>query len=293
MNIIQVYKQFPTQQDCIKHLEKVRWNGIPQCPYCNSTKQSRLPKESRYHCNNCNISFSVTVNTIFHKTKVDLQKWFLAISLTLNAKKGIAARQLGRDIEVTKDTAWLMMMRIRKSFIESAEFMEGIIEVDETFIGGKNKNRHKNKKIDGSQGGGGKTIVVGSLQRNGQVRAEKVPDRSSETLHAIIKKNVALGAKIMTDDHRSYHGITPEYIHHIVNHSIGQYVSGVCHTNTLEGFWTMLKRGVMGQYHHVSPKYINRYINEFCYRYNARKERVSDVFARVIMSALGVTPKTA
>src|SRR5580704_17986571 len=111
MNIIQVYKQFPTTSDCIKHLENVRWNGVPVCPYCKSTKQTPRPKEQRYHCNNCNTSYSVTVGTIFHKTKVDLQKWFVAISLVLNAKKGISARQMGRDIGVTKDTAWYMIMR--------------------------------------------------------------------------------------------------------------------------------------------------------------------------------------
>src|ERR1035437_8159842 len=171
MNIIQVYKQFPTHEDCIKHLENVRWNNEPICPYCNSKNQSPLPKEQRYHCNTCNTTFSVTVHTIFHKTKCDLQKWFLAISLVLNAKKGYAARQLGRDIEVTKDTAWYMLMRIRKSFVEYPELLEGIVEADETYIGGKNKNRHADKKTKGGQGRGGedKTPVIGLKQRDGKV----------------------------------------------------------------------------------------------------------------------------
>src|SRR6267154_914959 len=134
MNIIQIYKKFPTQADCIKHLELVRWNNEPVCPYCKSQRQTPAPKEQRYHCNNCNMSYSVTVNTIFHKTKVDLQKWFLAISLVLNAKKGISARQLARDIEVTKDTAWYMIMRIRKAFLEQGNMLGGIIEADETYI---------------------------------------------------------------------------------------------------------------------------------------------------------------
>jgi transposase-like protein len=209
MNIIQVYKQFPSHLDCIKHLEKVRWNNEPVCPYCNSKNQTPLPKEQRYHCNNCNTTFSVTVKTIFHKTKCDLQKWFLAISLTLNAKKGISARQLARDIKVTKDTAWYMLMRIRKTFYEDAELLEGIIECDETYVGGKNKNRHKDKKTEGGQGRGGddKTAVFGTLQRDGKVKAQKVKDVSSKTLHAVVKKNVKKSSTIMTDEWKSYNGL--------------------------------------------------------------------------------------
>lgn len=150
MNIIQIYKQFPDQESCINHLETVRWNNNAKCPYCNSTNATPVPKELRYHCNNCNTSFSVTVGTIFHKTKLDLQKWFLAVSLVLNAKKGISSRQLARDIEVTKDTAWYMQMRIRRAMNEYGELLKGIIEADETFIGGKNKNRHNDKKIPNS-----------------------------------------------------------------------------------------------------------------------------------------------
>lgn len=167
MNIIQIYKQFPEHESCIKHLEKVRWNDIAKCPYCNSTNATPAPKELRYHCNNCNTSFSVTVGTIFHKTKLDLQKWFLAISLILNAKKGISSRQLARDIEVTKDTAWYMQMRIRRAMNEYGELLKGIIEADETFIGGKNKNRHNDKKIPNSQGRStnDKTPVMGVFER--------------------------------------------------------------------------------------------------------------------------------
>ena len=288
MNIIQIYKQFPTQEDCLKKLEDVRWGGTPVCPYCKSTNQTPVPKEGRFHCNSCNASFSVTVGTVFHKTKLDLQKWFLAISLTLNAKKGISARQLSRDIEVNKDTAWSMMMRIRTAFSEQPELIEGIIECDETFIGGKNKNRHNDKKVKGGQGGGGsdKTIVVGILQRDGKVKAQKAPDRTSKTLHAIIKKSVALGAQLITDDHRSYAGLTEKFIHQIVNHSIGEYVNGNFHTNTLEGFWVLLKRGVMEQYHYVTPKYLDKYISEFCFRYNNRKNDANDVFTTTLRRAL-------
>jgi transposase-like protein len=142
INLIQVFQKFKTQDDCIAPLEKARWDGCPVCPYCQSTKTISLKKELRYHCNSCNTHFSVTVNTIFHNTKLPLQKWFLAISLILNAKKGISSRQLSRDIEVNKDTAWSMKIRIRKAMTDDGKWMTGIVEMDETYIGVKGR---KNK----------------------------------------------------------------------------------------------------------------------------------------------------
>ncbi len=288
MNIIQVYKQFPTQADCIKHLEKVRWNNEPVCPYCKSKKQTSFKTGNRYKCNGCNTSYSVTVQTIFHKTKCDLQKWFLAISLVLNAKKGLSARQLARDIEVTKDTAWYMLMRIRKAFKEYGDLLEGIIEADETYIGGKNKNRHKDKKTEGGQGRGGddKTPVVGVLQRDGKVRAQKVKDVTRKTLHGVIKQHVAPGSMIMTDEWKSYNGLALLYGHQAVKHAMGEYVNGACHTNTLEGFWSLLKRGVIGQFHFVTAKHLNKYIDEFCFRYNNRDNKA--IFSDVILKAVTI-----
>lgn len=286
MNIIQVYKQFPTHLDCIKHLEKVRWNNEPICPYCQSKSQSPIPKEHRYHCNNCNTTYSVTVQTIFHKTKCDLQKWFLAISLVLNAKKGLSARQLARDIEVTKDTAWYMLMRIRKAFVDDSELLEGIIECDETFIGGRNKNRHKDKKKKDGQGGANMIVVGGTLQREGKVKAQKISDRSTKTLHDFVKKNVKEGSSVMTDELKAYNGLSKLYNHQVVNHGVKEYVNGICYTNTLEGFWSLLKRGVIGQYHYVTSKHLNKYINEFCYRYNNRKN--TNIFSETILKAVTI-----
>lgn len=288
MNIIQIYKTFPTQQSCIDHLEKVRWNNKPVCPYCKSPKQTPMTKENRYHCNTCNMSYSVMVGTIFQNTKLDFQKWFLAVSLVLNAKKGISARQLARDIEVTKDTAWYMMMRIRKALVEYGELLEGIIEADETYVGGKNKNRHSDKKTKGGQGRGGedKTAVAGILERGGKVRARKVKDVSSKTLKSFIKQNVKKGSQLMTDEWKSYNGLSLLYGHEIVKHSMGEYVNGAIHTNTLEGFWSLLKRGVIGQYHYVTPRYLNLYVDEFCFRYNNREN--PQIFELTVRRALNV-----
>jgi transposase-like protein len=213
------------------------------------------------------------VGTIFENTKLDFQKWFLATSLMLNAKKGISARQLARDIDVTKDTAWYMLMRLRKAMIEYGDLLQGIVECDETYVGGKNKNRHADKKTVGGQGRGGedKTAVIGLLERGGKVRARKAKDVSGKTLKSFIKQNVKEGSQLMTDEWKSYNGLAMLYGHSVVKHAMGEYVNGCVHTNTLEGFWSLLKRGVIGQYHYVTPKYLNKYVDEFCFRYNNRK----------------------
>lgn len=290
MNIIQVYKQFPTQNDCIKHLEQVRWNNEPTCPYCNSKNQTPRKNTNRFHCNNCNTSFSVTVGTIFHKTHLDLQKWFLAVSLVLNAKKGYSARQLGRDIEVTKDTSWRMFMQIRKALIEQSELMTGIVEADETYIGGKNKNRHADKKVKGGQGRGGedKTPVIGLLQRDGKVVAKKAKDVSGKTLMSFITGNVKKGETISTDEWKGYSKVCQKFNHLIVSHGKGEYVKGEAHTNSLEGFWSLFKRGIVGQYHQISVRYLDKYVDEFCFRYNNRKIAGQLVFNLVINKAVNI-----
>lgn len=288
MNIVQVYKRFPSQESCIKHMEKVRWNGEPECPYCKSKRQSEMKKELRYHCNACNTTYSVTVGTIFQKTKIDIQRWFVAISLVLNAKKGISARQMARDLDVNKNTAWFMLMRIRKAMVEYGDLLEGIIEADETYIGGKDKNKHADKKPNGGAKRGRntdtKTPVFGLLERGGRVKAGKVSDVTKRTLQTAIRSIVKEGSQIMTDEWGSYNGLSEKFKHSVVSHGAGEYVKGNAHTNTIEGFWALLKRGIVGQYHQVSKKHLNKYINEFCFRYNYRDD--SSVFDILLLKAV-------
>ncbi len=269
MNIIAIYKKFPTEADCISHIERVRWHGKPVCPYCKSMRTSPMPSESRHHCNGCNTTFSVTVDTIFHHAHLPLQKWFLAISLVLNAKKGISARQLGRDLEVNKNTAWFMGMRIRNAMFEQGEMLKGIVEMDETYIGGKpRKGTGPHKRGRGTS----KIPVVGIIERRGRVVARPVKKSklNSKNLAMMVRENVAVDdSMIVTDEFSGYVKIKDFAEHFVINHQIS-YVDGEIHTNSIEGFWGLLKRGIMGQYHKVSIRHLYQYVTEFCYRYNGR-----------------------
>jgi len=233
-------------------------------------------------------SFSVTVGTIFHKTHLPIQKWFLAVSLILNAKKGVSSRQLSRDLQVNKDTAWRISMQIRRAMNEriQRELLQGIVEADETYIGGKPRYRNpKNPRGRGTK----KTPVVGMVERGGKVKAEVVKKGSldAKSLSALVRRNVDINNTLLiTDQYKGYFGIKQFMPHMSVDKTIW-WVDGNCHTNTIESFWALLKRGVIGQFHKVSLKHLPKYIDEFCYRYNHRKH--SDLFLLTLNKALGVT----
>lgn len=279
MNIVQIYRKFPTPESCLKHIEQVRWNGKPVCPYCNSTNTTPMEKELRHHCNHCNTSFSATVRTIFHHTHIDLQKWFLCISLILNAKKGISARQLARDLEVNKNTAWSMAMRVRSAMVDQRDLLTGIVEMDETYVGGKPR------KGGGKRGRGTKKVpVVGMMQRGGKVKAKVVKNVSAKMLASLVRGNVQVNeARMMTDEFKGYVRLASFVTHETVNHQ-KEYVRGECHTNGIEGFWALLKRGITAQYHKVSLRHLPKYIDEFCYRYNHRK--AEDIFDITLLRSL-------
>lgn len=285
MNIIQIFEKFPTQESCIEHLEKARWNGEPFCPKCGSTNTNPLKKELRHHCNGCRKSFSVTVKTIFHNSKVPLQKWFLLLTLMMNAKKGLSACQAARDLNMRRPTVWSMMHRIRKAMVDDGALLTGIVEMDETYIGGKPRKENKPNKDDDDKGnprgrGTKKIPVVGMVERGGNVKASQATKETlkAKDLNELIRKNIdADNAALITDEYRGYNGAANILPHFTINHQEA-YADGLVHTNHIEGFWAIVKRGIVGQFHKVSAKYLSKYLDEFCYRYNARKLDANLVF---------------
>lgn len=284
MNIIQIFKKFPDQKSCIDHLESVRWENGITCPYCGSKNNYPRTSDLRHHCNSCQKSFSVTIGTLFHDTRIPLQKWFLAISLILNAKKSISARQLARDLEVNKDTAWRMAMKIRESMKSDGELLTGVVEMDETYVGGKPRKTAKKDNDDkpNSPRGRGtkKTPVVGMVERNGNVKAEAVEKSTlkSKDLNQLIRKSInPIGSVLVTDEYKGYSEVSKILKHYTINHQV-EYANGEIHTNTIESFWAIVKRGIIGQFHKVSAKHLNKYLDEFCFRYSKRNSDPLNVF---------------
>ena len=292
MDIIQIFEQFPTQEDCIKHLEKARWGDKPVCPYCTST--NTVPNEHRHYCYDCKTSFSVTVGTIFHHTHMPLQKWFLAIMLILNAKKSLSALQLSRDIKVNKNTARRISMQIRKAMIQKGQrqLLTGIVEMDETYIGGKpRKGKQYDDPNDKPKPGRGtkKAPVIGAVERGGRVTAKAVDKDKMKGKHlrAFVKERVDTKvSELMTDEYSAYKGMSRVLPHSVIKHS-DWYVDGDIHTNSIEGFWALLKRGMFGQFHSVSRRHLQKYVDEFAFKYNLRHEDRTDAFFMTIRRGLG------
>jgi len=292
MNIVHVFEQFPTQEDCITHLEQARWDGEPTCPYCGSTNTAR--NQHRHRCYDCKTSFSVTVGTIFHHTHLPLQKWFLAIMLMLNARKGLSALQLSRDLDVNKNTAWRVAMQIRKAMTQAEQrsLLTGIVEMDEAYIGGKPRkgNRRNDDRPNKRGRGTDKAPVVGAVERGGKITAKATAKEKMKGRHmrAFVRERVDVSrAGLITDEYKGYLGMFRVLPHAVIKHQ-DWYVDGDIHTNTIEGFWALLKRGMFGQFHSVSRKHLQRYVDEFCYRYNLRKADPFTAFNLTIDRGLGV-----
>ena len=285
-SILELFNAFPTEQSCIEHLEKLRWNGYVVSPFDSTSKVYKC-KESRYRCKNTGKYFNVKTNTLFDNTKIELRKWFAAIWLVTSHKKGISSLQLSRDIDVTQKTAWFMLQRIRNCFgIENNNELNNTVELDETYMGGKNKNRHEDKKVEHSQGRSiqDKTPVFGMVERGGKLNAKVVSDTSCATLTKETVKFVK-DALICTDEWWGYNSIKQLFSHEIVNHKCKEYTRNNVYTNTIEGFWSLLKRGVIGIYHFTSKQHLQRYVDEFVFRYNTRKHTECKRFNLLLQNA--------
>lgn len=290
-SFIQLLRTLKDERSCREFLEETRWKGEPVCPHCGSQDERHYKLKSRgqfnglYKCRDCRSRFTVTVGTMFEGSHVSLQNWFYAIYIFLSHKKGISSVQLAKDIGVTQKTAWFILHRIRHNFesIFNIRF-EKETQVDETYVGGKNRKRNG---VKGTQGRSlkKKTPVVGLLS-DGGVYTIVVPDTGKKVLSTIIKAKVKKGSTIVSDGWRGYNGLKKNYDHKVVLHSEGEYVNPAgFHTNSIEGFWSHMKRGIIGIYHVVSPQYLSRYCDEFAFRYNTKGFSDELRFTQFLVSA--------
>lgn len=287
-SIVALVKTFPNDEVCIKYLEKLYWSdGNPVSPFDKNSKVYRC-KNNRYRCKNTGKYFKVTTGTIFENTKINLTAWFLAIWFVTCHKPGISSYQLARDIGVTQKTAWYMLQKIRaQMFVTNESKLKGEVEVDETYIGGKNKNRHWDKKVPHSQGRShkDKTTVVGLIERGGMLVAKVTKDTTSKTLSTLIKQHVDPSAILYTNENGAYDQIGKVYERYFVDHSKHLYGIDNITSNRIEASWTHLKRMVIGTYRKTSKKYLQKYVDEFVFRYNLRDVSDSDKFNLLLCCA--------
>lgn len=313
-SLIQLFDYFKDEKTCFEFLEQQIWGGTPACPHCGSihvyTRKNRSKNPAKagvneYKCaeKGCNKNFTSTVGTIFEGSKLPLRTWFAAIWLCTTSSKGISSLNLSKQLGITQKSAWFVLSRIREMFASTRPDMllTGIVEVDETYVGGKEKNKSKKKRAEAREAAkiktGGKTksyaatsnkaAVLGILQRDGVVRVQPMVDATKETLLPILAANISKEATVVTDGLRSYKKLGDAYkLHVVVNHQNDEWVNGPYSTNSIEGFWSIFKRGIVGVYHQTSLKHLHRYCNEFAYRYNSRESDSVLKFADAISSVV-------
>jgi transposase-like protein len=265
--IEQFNQQFPDEDACLEWLRNKLYPSLIFCQNCRKpTKHHRIASRKVYGCDYCGHQISPTAGTIFHKSPTPLRLWFYAIYLMAQTRGGISAKQLQRELGVTYKTAWRMFKMIRSRLDEGLSAFSSDVEVDETYVGGVRKGKR-------GRGAAGKTAVVGVVERKGKIKAVVVPDTKKNTINKIVENQIEVGATVHTDEYASYNDLTKKgYDHKRILHSSEIYVIGDVHTNTIEGFWALVKNGITGVYHQVGKAYLQSYVNEYAFRYNHRND---------------------
>lgn len=285
ISLFQFFKMFPTEEVAIHFFEQARWPKGVRCPRCDKSETVRVMKNKKpqpYHCKACHKYFSVRVGTVMESSPIALRTWLTAVYLMTVARKGISSCQLHRELDLSQKSAYFLLSRIREAWTTNDFMLSGSVEADEAYFGGKEKNKHADKKFRSGRGIANKFAVMALKERErNRIKAFPVKSTDSWTLQKSIKENVVNGSNLYTDEHRAYIGISG-YNHKAVKHQVGEYVKGMASTNGVESFWALLKRAYIGTYHHISEKHLHRYVSEFSTRHNMVGMSPLECFAQTV-----------